>query len=797
MFDHASLDEKDAPRELPQNLVRALTLPVVNDFMSADHTLELLRDLHDVAAQIVELELEKPCREPVPESRLDIRGQIDQCHRKSDLLIRRIDRAYYEGKINEKGRVYTQTPGELCHRLMELTEILDHEIPVQNDTSVSQDQRELLLNRVAHLHNLRNHLQQCLFELLQDLRDGNAILPPHPEWRRYENPYVNPVTRKEVSIDFYSFAQKAHPLNKEVNHILGIACNGHGASLSYLSRDGTIRSSVFDRWAGTKYTLLMSQSEVDEILGCRAPISKELYDLMVYSYGTFPTYRVFEEVFPEWLDWFLAGLRVKAEDIDLLISSESNFVTSTFHLGTRLNQWVPRAQIVTDVEHHAVHQRQAFWQSGFEEAAVLTLDTCGENLARLSNYKLCGTITRMDRSGACDVLREFIFPHASSGLIYSIVNHHIGFTQGQEGKTMGLAPYGKPDLYRELVKHLCLYPDGSFDFLSYKELETTLKNYEYERPRTKGAEITQKHCDIAFAGQALIEDIVVNAFKAALRLTGEKNLVYAGGLGLNSVANEIANRAARPHRLYIPPNPSDTGQALGCALYAAYELAGWTPQNVEISEYLGPQYEPDEILQATQASSHHKVQRERAEHAIARCIANGHIVARFAGSAEFGPRALGNRSILADPRRKDMKDYLNHRVKHREGYRPFAPSVLLEQVSKWFDLDSRSPYMLRVVDVPPAVRDHIPAVVHVDGSARVQTVDQQENPDYWNLINTFYELTDVPLVLNTSFNVGGKPIVETPKDAVACFESTDIDVLLLEDWILSKRPLDEFETVSR
>ncbi len=798
MFDQAQFPSRDPSEVSPTDLARALTHTVLEAFGDLGQDLEPLLELYGLLRKIHKKERALQQEGPITDPPL-VQLESDQAIKKVFQLQDQLDLPLRARTRSESGRAHPRTPAELCRALMELTVELDEEVLIQNDASRSPDERKIAIDSVAYKHALRSHLQQCLQQLMQDIRDGCATLPPHQEIRRHENPYVNPVTQKEVSIDIYAIAQKATDRKKEVQHILGIACNGHGASLSYLGRDGTVRSSVFDRWAGTKYTLLMSRSERDEILGRTSPITEEMYDLLFYSYGQFPKHHVFEESFPGWLHWLLAGLDVRAEDIDLLISSESNFVTSLFRLAPKLNQWLPNAQVITDVEHHTVHQCQAFWQSGFQEAAVLTLDTCGENLTRLNDYKICGTVASMDRSGRCDVLREFIFPHASAGLIYSIVNHHLGFSQGQEGKTMGLAPYGRPDLYRDLVKTLRLYADGSFDFLNYKELQNALGDYEPERKIARGGALTKRHEDIAYAGQALVEDIVTNAFKAALHLTGLDNLVYSGGLGLNSVANEIANRAARPRRLYIPPNPSDTGQALGCALYAAQKLAGWTPRMDEMPEYLGPEYDPDEILKAVQSSKHAKVQAqpEHLTDTAARCIANGHIVARFSGRAEFGPRALGNRSILADPRRKDMKDYLNSRVKHREGYRPFAPSVLLEHVHRWFDLNDRSPYMLRVVDVPPAVRDLIPAIVHVDGSARVQTVDPEENPGYGALISAFHKMTDVPLVLNTSFNVAGKPIVETPQDAVDCFESTNIDVLLLEDWILSKRPLEEFERNSR
>jgi carbamoyltransferase len=782
MLNHRKLRGDEQDTEAWPEFVRALSGPVIRLYQEAGGRLDALAALRDAL---------NPPRSGGEEAGNGGDGpDLAAC-------IERLNHPFRVRPARPQGRVHAQTPGDLCRRLLEITRLLDRDVLLQNDVDVSPEVRNRAMHTVAHLHSVRSHLRACLLLQLQDIREGNAVLPPHPDMRRYPDPYMDPVTSKEVAVDVYAFSRKADTLPRDVRHILALACNGHGASLAYLGRDGTVRSSVLDRWAGTKYTLLMSEGEEREILECRSPIAREMHDLFVYSYGNFPKTRRFEDVFGDWVRWLLSDVGVQAGDIDLFISSESNFVTNAFRLAPELNRWLPNARIVTDVEHHTVHQRQAFWQSGFDEAAVLTLDTCGESLTRLGGHKISGTIASMDVGGRCRVFREFLFPHASAGLIYSIVNHHLGFSQGQEGKTMGLAPYGGPDLYDRLVKQLRLYPDGSFDFLSYREIESMLRDYEGERPRRKDAEFTAKHCDIAFAGQALIEDILCNAFQAALRITGSDRLVYAGGLALNSVANEKAYRAAKPAALYIPPNPSDAGQALGGALYAAHELAGWEPTRREIAEYLGPRYGPATVEEAVRSFPGAAVRPERPLDVLARCIANGHIVARFAGPAEFGPRALGNRSILADPRRKDMKEVLNRRVKRREGFRPFAPSVLLEHAAGWFDLAERSPYMLRVVNVPHPLRDRIPAIVHVDGTARVQTVDRTESPDYWELIHAFFRLTGVPLVLNTSFNVAGKPIVETPADAVACFMSTEIDVLLLEGWILSKRPLGEFEHRSR
>jgi len=263
------------------------------------------------------------------------------------------------------------------------------------------------------------------------------------------------------------------------------------------------------------------------------------------------------------------------------------------------------------------------------------------------------------------------------------------------------------------------------------------------------------------------------------------------------VANEIAARAAGTRNLYIPPNPGDTGQSLGAVLFGAREIAKWPQVKGETPDCLGPLYSEQEMVAAAGESAFPVTRSPHPERDLARCIANGYIVARFDGAAEFGPRALGNRSILCDPRRRDMKDYLNQRVKHRESFRPFAPSVLEEKAADWFAMDFRSAYMLRVVPARAERSDLIPAVVHVDGSCRVQTVSETENPGFYRIISEFASITGVPLVLNTSFNLAGKPIVERPSDAVKCFAATEIDLMALGPLILSKRPLTEYLDFTR
>jgi carbamoyltransferase len=576
----------------------------------------------------------------------------------------------------------------------------------------------------------------------------------------------------------------------KASRVLGIASTGHGASLAYVDTRGVIRSSQLERWTGTKHTLLFSYAEEADVRDPRDRINRQINYSLSLGYGRFPHSRVFEETIEDWLEWLLRGLGVRSDDIDLVVTSDCHFATGWSRLGTRLDRWFPNARTTRVIEHHEIHQRQAFWPSGLAESAVLTLDTRGESLPRLGGRHLAGTISTMNQHGQQIVQREFMYPEMSSGAIYDQTTFHVGFRQGDEGKTMGLAAFGGPRLFDSLIHHLDLHDDGGFTFLSRDDYQAALD--EYVTPLDPGHTISERHMDVAYAGQAIIEAIVVNAWGAALRTTGQRSLVYGGGVALNSVANEKAWRQLRPARVYIPPNPGDPGHALGCALFGAYELADWDPPRVEMAEYLGPPY-LDEELQAVATTSGFPVARpdDLAEIA-ARIIDNGHIVGRFEGGAEFGPRALGNRSIICDPRRVGMKDYLNLRVKHREPFRPFAPTVLAEYCDEWFDIEGDSPYMLRVAPIRPDKLDLVPAVVHVDGSARLQTLERRQNPEYYDLISAFHKRTGVPLVLNTSFNLAGKPIVETPSNATECFTATEIDALMLGPYLITKRPMEEY-----
>ena len=573
--------------------------------------------------------------------------------------------------------------------------------------------------------------------------------------------------------------------------VLGLACTGHGASIAIATSDGILQSTVLERWAGVKRILLFAEEEDHDLRNPTCKLDEHINFCFKYGYGAFPPTLIFEKTMREWLGWFLEGLDLRPSDIDLVVVSESHFATCGLRLGPRLGEWFPKAWISQSITHHEIHQRQAFWQSGFEEAAVVTLDASGEALESLGGRTLSGTIATMNALDGCRMLSQMYFPESSPGLLYEVITRHCGFRLGDEGKTMGLAPYGEPELLNRLLPHLSLHDDGSFSFYEHRELRTLLQDYVPER--WPDGEITQSHSNVAYAGQAILEKIVVNAFQVAMRLSGQKHLVYAGGVALNSVANEIALRTLDLDGFYIAPNPGDAGHALGCALFGAYEIAGWKPPFRELPDYLGRKYSEQDMREACRGCTHQVERPDQPELLLARCIQNGYITARYDGPAEFGPRALGNRSILASPLSPGMKDYLNARVKHRESFRPFAPAVLEEHAAEWFDLQGPSPYMLRVVPVRETVRERIPAVVHVDGSCRVQTVSRDDNPGFYKVIQAFQSLTRVPVVLNTSFNIAGNPIVETPSDAVECFASTDIDVLLLGPFLLSKLPLKEYE----
>jgi carbamoyltransferase len=464
-------------------------------------------------------------------------------------------------------------------------------------------------------------------------------------------------------------------------------------------------------------------------------------------------------------------------------------------------------------EHHLSHAASAFYPSPLERAAVLTMDGVGEWTT---------TSLALGEGRALKVVREIHFPH-SLGLLYSAFTYYTGFrVNSGEYKVMGLAPYGEPRYAGKIREHLIdVKDDGSFRLnLDYFDYSTglTMTNERFDAlfggPRRKPEErLTQREMDLAASIQAVTEEVVLKLAQSVARDTGEKNLCLAGGVALNCVANGKLLRSKCFERLWLQPAAGDAGCALGAALVAHHLHKGVERRvapglDAMQGGYLGPQFELDEIQRRlTKAGAiFETLDDEGLAQACARALAGGRALGWFQGRMEFGPRALGARSILGDARSPSMQKTLNLKVKYRESFRPFAPSVLAEDAAEYFDLDAESPYMLLVADVAErhriamseaehalfgidklnVPRSSIPAVTHVDYSARVQTVHRETNPRYYDLIRRFKALTGCPVIVNTSFNVRGEPIVGSPEDAFRCFMGTEIESLAVGNCFLQK-----------
>lgn len=471
-------------------------------------------------------------------------------------------------------------------------------------------------------------------------------------------------------------------------------------------------------------------------------------------------------------------------------------------------------------EHHESHAASAFFPSPFQEAAVLTMDGVGEwatsSLALGKNNKI-------------ELLQELHFPH-SLGLLYSAFTYYLGFkVNSGEYKVMGLAPYGKP-VYCDLIrKHLIdLKEDGSFrmnmdyfDFLGGMTMTNEKFAAVFDHPTRKSeSQLTQKEMDIAASLQEVTEEIMLKMARHIRQKTGMKNLCLAGGVALNCVGNGKILKEKIFDNIWIQPAAGDAGGALGVALCTWYQFLG----NERVTNgsdsmkgaYLGPHFKESEIKNYldSQEIPYRQLSETELSKTIAADLIDGKVVGWFQGPMEFGPRALGGRSIIGDPRNPKMQSIMNLKIKYRESFRPFAPSVLAEKVSEWFEMDSESPYMLMVagvredkrismteeqeklfgIDLLNVPRSQIPAITHVDYSARIQTVHKNTNLRYYNLISEFEKETQCPVLINTSFNVRGEPIVCTPEQAFLCFMRTEMDTLVLENFVIDKKdqkPLDD------
>lgn len=477
------------------------------------------------------------------------------------------------------------------------------------------------------------------------------------------------------------------------------------------------------------------------------------------------------------------------------------------------------------LDHHESHAASAFFPSPFEEAAILTIDGVGEWTTTAAGF---------GEGNRIELTRQQRFPH-SLGLLYSAFTYYCGFkVNSGEYKLMGLAPFGRP-VYKELITErlLDLRPDGSF-WLDMRYFDycqgLRMTNGRFHNlfggpPREPESQLEQRHMDLAASIQAVTEEIMLRMAREVHRQHPCKNLVLAGGVALNCVANGRLLREGPFAALWIQPAAGDAGGALGAALFVWHQLLKQArqpkPKDAQRGSFLGPRYSSDEIErflgEADAPFRHFARETDLLEHA-AGLLAEEKVVGWFQDRMEFGPRALGARSILGDARSPRMQAVMNIKIKFRESFRPFAPSILAEHAAEWFDMEpeQESPYMLLVAPVHTArrtqipgqdqrqmendpdlrrrvnvVRSSVPAVTHVDYSARVQTVDEERNPRFYRLLQAFRKLTGCPLLVNTSFNVRGEPIVCTPKDAFRCFLATEMDALVLGDFVLRKDSLKE------
>ena len=522
----------------------------------------------------------------------------------------------------------------------------------------------------------------------------------------------------------------------------------------------------------------------------------------------------FERIFETYLAFIPKGFRSFATSLPVWMKEKlfqkTLIADSLSDCFDEKSDWATRLRFS---EHHLSHAASAFFPSPFQEAAILTMDGVGEWTT---------TSVFIGKDNGISPRKEIRFPH-SLGLLYSAFTYYTGFkVNSAEYKVMGLAPYGEPRYVDVIKKNLIdIRDDGSFHLdMRYFDYCTglTMTNDRFNAlfggpPRGPESQLTQREMDLAASVQAVTEEIVIKLAKDIQRSTRQKNLCLAGGVALNCVANGKLLREGVFDNIWIQPAAGDAGGAVGAA-FGAYHLMLNQPRCITAADkmkgaFLGPEFEQCEIEQrlASAGAAFRTVAENELVCTVAHALAEGKAVGWHQGRMEFGPRALGGRSIIADPRSPTMQKQLNLKVKYRESFRPFAPSVLREDVSDWFQLNIDSPYMLLVADVTEAkqlrmseaqkglfgieklnvLRSEIPAVTHLDYSARIQTVHKETNPKYYRLISRFKELTGCPVLVNTSFNVRGEPIVCTPEDAFHCFMGTELDLLAVGNVLLRKQ----------
>ena len=592
--------------------------------------------------------------------------------------------------------------------------------------------------------------------------------------------------------------------------ILGISAYFHDAAACLIVDGRIIAAAQEERFTRKKHDPSFPINAIAYCLS-EAKISSQSIDYVVFYDKPFLK---FERLLETYLAYAPKGLKSFSTSLPIWLKDklfQKSVIINTLNgLWGKSGRWTERLLFS---EHHLSHAASAFFPSPFENAAVLTMDGVGEWTT---------TSLAIGSGNSLSVHKEINFPH-SIGLLYSAITYYTGFkVNSGEYKVMGLAPYGEPK-YANLIKdHLIdIKADGSFALdMSYFNYCTglTMTNKKFDDlfgapPREQESPLTQREMDLAASIQAVVEEVIFKLANGIAKSTGEKNLCLAGGVALNCVANGKLLREKIFDRLWIQPASGDAGGALGAAL-GAYHIMLDQPRKATNGmdgmrgSYLGPEFTQEEVTERLTrcGAVFEMLTEDEVIEQTAQALVSGKAIGWMNGRMEFGPRALGGRSIIADPRSPNMQKLLNLKVKYRESFRPFAPSVLREDVDQWFEMDDDSPYMLFVADLVQSKRlempageqalfgidklnlprSEIPAVTHVDYSARVQTVHKDTNPRYYELIKRFKELTGCPVIVNTSFNVRGEPIICTPEDAFRCFMGTELDMLVVGNAVLVK-----------
>ena len=599
-------------------------------------------------------------------------------------------------------------------------------------------------------------------------------------------------------------------------YILGISAYYHDAAAALIKEGEILAAAQEERFSRIKHD---PQFPTHAISYCLKEAGIGIDELDAVVFYDKPLLK-FERLLETYYAYAPKGFRQFVKSMPIWVK-EKLFLKSTLRKELQaIGMPNPKKVPLLFPEHHLSHAASAFYPSPFEEAAILSVDGVGEWATSSIMYA---------KGKHIEVKKEISFPH-SLGLLYSSFTYFLGFkVNSGEYKLMGLAPYGNPHserkkrfkeiIQRQLIK---IFPDGSFhlnlSYFTYPYGLRMIKDKQWEKlfgmsKRTPDAEILPEHCDLALAIQELTEETMVLLAKEARRLTGSKYLCLAGGVALNCVANGKLLDETEFEEIYVQPAAGDAGASLGAA-FAAWHIhfgnsRNSSPIDKMKSSYWGPSFTADEIRTALKEAQLNFVEKEESDLllSVAKQLADGKVVGWFQGRMEFGPRALGNRSILADPAQEDMQRIVNLKIKNRESFRPFAPVVLEEDASSYFELNQASPYMsfvrklradqlhllpenysaFSMKEKLALKKSDLPAITHVDGSARIQSLKESDNPRFYKLLEHFKARTGHGILLNTSFNVRGEPIVCKAEEAIHCFLQTEMDVLVLENFIVEKK----------